>query len=99
MMLGANLRSGSSSCTNEHLIQLGWIFLEKWQIHPINNSINNTINEYLYDSPPMPATVSKPIPRLFSLILIFFAVTAYSSCGCYYKFKSITHFVLQFGRL
>ena len=45
MMLGANLRSGSSSCANEHLIQLGWIFLEKWQIHPITtiNTINSII--------------------------------------------------------
>ena len=44
--------------------------------------------------PPMPATVSKPIPRLFSLILIFFAGPT-CSCGCYCKYKSIMHFVFN----
>ena len=39
----------------------------------------------------MPATVSKPIPRLFSPILIFFADPA-SSCRSYRKCKSIMHF-------
>ena len=40
---------------------------------------------------PMPATVSKPIPRLFSLIFFFVADPTYS-CGCYCKYKSITIF-------
>ena len=47
---------------------------------------------------PIPATVSKPIPRFFFLILILFAG---STCafGCYYKCEYIMHFVFQFGRL
>ena len=39
----------------------------------------------------MPATVSKPIPRLFSPILNVFAGPT-CSCGCYCKCKSIMHF-------
>ena len=43
-------------------------------------------------APPMPATVSKPIPRLFSVKLYFFADPTHSSCGWYCEYKSIPHF-------
>ena len=46
--------------------------------------------ECFYDSPPMPATVSKSITRLSSLIFFFAGPT--SLCGRYCKCKSITHF-------
>ena len=44
--------------------------------------------------PLMPATVSEPIPCVFSLILIFLA---YPTCNC--KCRSITNFGFQFGGL
>ena len=52
------------------------------------------VMECFYDSPPpMPATVSKPIPCLSSLIHFFSGPTC--PCGCFSKCKSIAHFFFK----